>query len=72
MKKAAFLFFRVEAVSYTHLVFKNGCLIVCLCKLIVNIFKDKAFTVFLFRYPEMCIRDSPSDVQSRFELRPFP
>ena len=40
----------VEVVEKIAPVFKNGGLVVCLCKLIVNIFKGNGFTVFLFRY----------------------
>ena len=46
----------VKVVEKIAPVFKNGGLIICLCKLIVNIFKDKAFTVFLFRYPANPVR----------------
>ena len=46
----------VKVVEKIAPVFKNGCLIVCLCKLIVNIFKDKAFYCIFFRYPANPVR----------------
>ena len=48
---------RVKVVEKIAPVFKNGSLVVCLCKLIVNIFKHNALAVFLFLNPANPIRE---------------
>ena len=46
----------VKVIEEIAPVFKNGGLVVCLCKLIVNVVVLHAFTVFLCRYPADTVR----------------
>ncbi len=46
----------VKVVEEVTPVFKNGGLVVCLCKLVVYILVDNALAVFLFRYPAYPVR----------------